>query len=208
MNRLLPWSALLLLLPVLGCPTGDDDDSSVDDDGDSVVENCPGSAGEFTICSPDMVEPYFEVPDGRECPRALPVANACDGPNPEIRWDNLPAGTVALALIFDDPTAGGFDHWAIFNIDAGESGLDAGISGDNVANDPPGDAVELVNGFGWEGYLGSCPGGVNRYSWRLYALSETLDAGITTYGALETAAEDASLGMAEMCHVFDGGQLP
>ncbi len=201
--------ALLLTLPLFSCtPTrgsDDDDDATVDDD-DATVDDDDATPVDFRMWSPDFVKPYFDNP--RDCEEALPLDNACQGSNPEIAWEGTPEGTVAFALVFDDPTAGNYPHWAIYNIPGDETGLAAGISGNTVTNMPPGDAVELVNGFGWSGYLGSCPGGLNQYRWRLWALSEEITSSPSSYSAVSTAAEAVSIEMVEMCHVFDGAELP
>jgi len=204
MNSLRLLALLGLSVPTLAltaCTTssGDDDDSVSDDDDAAAVD--------FAISSPDFVAPYFDVPANRDCDQALPVANACDGPNPEIVWEGVPDGTVAFALIFDDVSFNDYEHWAIFNIPATETGLAAAISGRNLTNSPPGDAIELSNPGGWEGYLGSCPGAVNQYRWRLWALDSELDANLNSFGAVIAAAEDASIEMVEMCHVFDGREI-
>ena len=201
LRLLLGLSALSFSL--LACGTShqhdddDDDDSAADDDDDSVP-------AEFAMWSPDFIDDD-NITHNYDCEQALPVENSCDGSSPQIMWEGAPEGTAAFALIFDDPTAGNFPHWAIYNIPADAVSLDAGISGNNVSNNPPGDAVELTNGFGWEGYLGSCPGGVNHYRWRLWALSEVLpEDSNMSYSALAAAAEASSLEMVSMCHVFDG----
>jgi Raf kinase inhibitor-like YbhB/YbcL family protein len=199
--------ALLFSLSLSGCVVvinnGDDDDAS--DDDDSVVDDDDATPPPFRVWSPDFVEPYFT--NTRDCEEALPLEFACDNNNPEIDWEGAPEGTAAFALIFDDPTAGGFPHWAIYNIPPTETGLAAAISGRDITNTPPGDAVELDNGFGWNGYLGSCPQGQNQYRWRLWALSEEITSNPSSYGALAAAAEGLSLEMVEMCHVFDGREL-
>jgi Raf kinase inhibitor-like YbhB/YbcL family protein len=179
--------------------TDDDDDDSADDDDDDIPP-------EFSMWSPDFIDDS-EISHSYDCEQALPVEFSCDGSNPEIAWEGAPEGTVAFAMVFDDPTAGEFPHWAIYNIPGSATGLDAGISGNGVTNNPPGDAIELANGFGWQGYLGSCPGGVNHYRWRLWALSEDLPSGLSSYSAVEAAAGDSSLGSVSMCHVFDGAAV-
>jgi Raf kinase inhibitor-like YbhB/YbcL family protein len=201
LRLLLCLSALSFSL--LGCGSGhqhgddDDDDSAADDDDDSVPV-------EFAMESPDFIDDS-EINHSYDCDQALPVEFSCYGANPQITWEGAPEGTVAFALIFDDISFNEFPHWAIFNIPAGETGLDAGISGYDVNNSPPGDAVELENGGGWLGYLGSCPGAVNHYRWRLWALSEELPLDSnTTYGEVAAEAEARALDMVSMCHVFDG----
>jgi len=192
---------LLVLLPTLlffvACgPDPDDDDASDDDDATDPIE--------FALWSPDFVDDEG-IDHSFDCEQALPPEFSCGNSNPEIRWEGAPEGTVAFALIFDDVSFGEYAHWAIYNISGDEDGLDAGISGYAVGNDPPGDAEELTNGSGFEGYLGSCPQFVNHYRWRLWALDSELDVDSSaSYGDLEDAAEDAELDSVEMCHVFDG----
>ena len=201
---------LLLALPLLACPPstsgGDDDDDDSAADDDDAVDDDDATPVPFRVWSPDFVKPYFDNP--HDCEEALALENACGGSNPEIAWEGAPEGTVAFALIFDDPTFFDYEHWAIFNIPGDETGLDAGISGNAVTNDPPAGSVELVNGGGWVGYFGSCPQLVNQYRWRLWALDAELDASLASYDAVIDAAEAASLEMVEMCSVFDGQELP
>ena len=200
----LTFCALTLALGACGhSHSDDDDDDSADDDDDD--DSVPV---EFAMWSPDFIDDE-NITHNYDCEQALPVEFSCDGSNPEIVWEGAPEGTVAFTLIFDDPTAGNFPHWAIYNIPASETGLAAGISGNNLTNTPPGDAIELDNGFGWNGYLGSCPGGVNHYRWRLWALSSLIDSSsASNYSTLAGAADSVALDMVEMCHVFDGSQIP
>jgi len=78
-----------------------------------------------------------------------------------------PPGTRSLALVCSDPDApaGTWHHWAIYDIAADATGLDAGYPAD-----APGQAV---NDFNRVGYGGPCPPkghGVHRYRFRLMAL--------------------------------------
>ena len=102
----------------------------------------------------------------------IPKENTCDGadqPLP-IAWTGVPAGTTELALLMDDPDAGGFVHWVVFDMTASASGsLPAGWSKSPDA--PP----QGTNGFGRVGYGGPCaPSGTHRYVFRLLALGEDL----------------------------------
>jgi len=192
----------LLLVAFVGCDStrgggssGDDDDSSLgDDDVDPV--------------SFRMWSTAFEDGD------LLPEDYECYQSNPAILWEGVPEGTEALALIFDDPTAGNFPHWAIYNIPPSATGLDEGISGQGVTNSPPAGASELENGFTYDGYLGSCPCSPtpNTYRWRLWALSEELpDPGpgnaSAQFNELADAAEDASIEELEMSHRYGPATL-
>ncbi|GEM_PF-1318830 len=188
--------SLLLLLPValVGCPTTptDDDDSGDDDDAAPV---------DFAFWSS-----AFE--DGG----TLPQEYECVNPNPELIWEGVPEGTVGLALVFDDPTAGNFPHWAIYNMDPASTGIPAGASG-NADCGPdrgglPDGSDELRNGFGWTGYLGSCGGcggggGPNTYRWRLWAVDTEIDlpAG-SSFDDLADAAEAGSIEMLQFGHQY------
>lgn len=145
----------------------------------------------FTLAS-------FDFEDGGEMPEAF----ACCLGNPALSWSGAPEGTQSFALIFDDPDAGGFAHWAVYNIPADVSGLDAGISGKAIEAALPEGASELDNGFGFPGYLGSCPPENHTYRWRLWALSGTLDTAPVTFSALEAQAGALALSLAELTHTF------
>ena len=109
----------------------------------------------------------------------IPAKYTCDGDNasPPLVISGVPAGTVTLALIMDDPDvpkqlrpSGVFDHWTVFNIqpdatEISESGT-VGMLG--------------VTGRGTLGYTGPCPPPQyepceHRYFFRLYALDTKLN---------------------------------
>ena len=171
------------------CPGDDDDDD--DDSSDAPVD--------FRFWSP-----AFE--DGA----MLPAEFECGEANPELSWEGVPEGTVALAMLFDDTSFGNYPHWAIYNLPAESTGLAAGISGyPGTNNDLPAGSSELVNGGGWTGYFGSCPcsASPNTYRWRLWALdSELAGPGIGSASAqfadLASAADGASIEMLEMTHQY------
>jgi hypothetical protein len=142
------------------------------------------------------------------CENTLPHAYSCSNNNPEINWEGIPGNAQSLVLIFDDPTAGNYPHWAIYDIPVTETGLNEAISGQYMTNTPPGDAQELDNGFGYNGYLGSCPGGVNTYRWRLYALNTVIGdysaggSASSQYAGLATYAENHAIASYEICHMY------
>ncbi len=100
---------------------------------------------------------------------AIPVKHSCDGQDlsPALDWDGAPTGTAVLALIVDDPDAGGFVHWVAYNIAGGPGGgLAEGVP-------PAGPPPQGRNGMGRSGYGGPCPpGGTHHYRFTLYALSQ------------------------------------
>jgi len=197
--------ALLLTCLLIPCLTAcgprvdDDDDDATGDDDDASVD--------FRVWSPDHVSADTLDSNPHDCELALPPEFSCFNPSPEIAWEGAPEGTEAFALIFDDPTAGNFPHWAIYNIPGDLRGLDQGASGAGAPGDIPDGATELSNGANQSTYLGSCPTApaINEYRWRLYALPAELDTQASaTFSELANDAEDAMIEMTTMCHVFDG----
>lgn len=166
----------------------------------------PTTTPEFSMSAPEFLDSTGHPLQG-ECDWVLPEAYSCSNVNPELLWENVPAGTVAFALIFDDPDAGDFPHWAIYNIPSSEVGLSEGISGDGAPDTPPGGSVELRNGTFQDGYFGSCPSSTHVYRWRLWALdSEITDtfsgSASQQYADLAAAAQSRSLGRTTLCHIF------
>ena len=101
----------------------------------------------------------------------IPSLYTCDGQDvsPPLEIGDVPEGTVALALVMDDPDAPGgtFDHWLVWNIPAGTAEIAEGT-------EPEG--VQGRTDFGRLGYGGPCPpSGTHRYMFKLYALGQELD---------------------------------
>lgn len=135
---------------------------------------------------------------------AIPRQHACDGQDtsPPLSWSDAPASAASLALVMDDPDAGGFVHWVAFNISPSASGsLPAGFSASPDA--PP----QGRNGFGRPGYGGPCPpSGSHRYVFRLLALDAMLPlAGNPSAAQVLAAADGHVLGEARLSGVFRRG---
>jgi hypothetical protein len=101
----------------------------------------------------------------------IPERHTCQGLDvpPDLTWTAVPAGTVELALVMDDPDANGFVHWIVTGIDPAVTGL--------IGGQLPEGAVEASNGFGNAGWAGPCPpegSGVHHYRFQLYALGQPL----------------------------------
>ena len=115
--------------------------------------------------------------------------------NPELVWSDPPAGTQAFVMIFDDPDARNYPHWAFYTADATLTGVPEGVS--NTMNLPTG-ITELRGGDGRVGYVPNCPGGRDHtYRWRLWAVN-TASLNLParpTFTQLQQAADAASLGM-------------
>ena len=131
----------------------------------------------------------------------VPEANTAYGDNTSIdlSWSNLPAGTVQLALICDDPVVVDigmmptpFVHWVAYNIPPSASGLPAGMSSDAEVTGVVGleGMINGVNGTQRPGYFGPRPpvnGQLHAYHFRVYALDADLDlpAGLNKAQLLE-----------------------
>jgi Raf kinase inhibitor-like YbhB/YbcL family protein len=143
----------------------------------------------------ELTSPAFE--DGE----AIPVKYSCDGEDisPALSWKNLPAGTVSLALIVDDPDAPGgtWVHWVAYDIPPETAGFPEKIP---ATSELPSGGKQGNNSWKRVGYGGPCPPrGTHRYFFKLYALDTVLglDTGFTK-GRLLRAMEG---------HVLDQGQL-
>ena len=102
---------------------------------------------------------------------AIPSDYTCDGPDLQlpVAWAGVPEGTAELALVMDDPDAGGFVHWVVVGIPPNVTELSDPLAGG---------ARHGRNGFGRTRYNGPCPpSGTHTYVTTLYALSESLNLG-------------------------------
>ena len=109
-----------------------------------------------------------------------------DNKSIDLNWSNLPAGTVQLALICDDPIVveigmmpTPFVHWVAYNIPASASGLPAGMPTDAevMGLDGLDGMINGLNGTRRSGYFGPRPpanGTLHAYHFRVYALDADL----------------------------------
>ena len=105
--------------------------------------------------------------------QTIPRKHTCDGPDlsPPIDWYGAPDGTLAFALIADDPDApvGTWVHWVLYDLPGDARSLPEGVS---TTETLPRGGAQGKNDFGRIGYGGPCPppGRPHRYSFKLYAL--------------------------------------
>lgn len=124
----------------------------------------------------------------------------------DLNWDNLPEGTVQLAVVCDDPKVvelgmmpTPFVHWVAYNIPASASGLPAALPSDAEITGIEGleGMINGINGLGRTGYFGPRPpvnGQLHAYHFRVYAIDA--DLGL-----------EAGLGRDELLAAIDGHVL-
>jgi len=125
------------------------------------------AAASFTISSPSF-------PNGGDIPKKF----TCDGPDisPKLVWNDPPAGTLAFALLVDDPDVpvGNWNHWTMWNLPPALRGLPEGVSKQYRL---PDGSAQGENDFDKPGYNGPCPpeGAPHHYYFKLFALDAKLD---------------------------------
>ena len=121
---------------------------------------------------------------------AIPQRFTCDGENrsPPLAWAGVPAGTVEIALVVDDPDAprGTYVHWVVDGLDPASTELAEGAV-------PP-DARQLPNSAGKVGYTGPCPPGgpAHHYRFTVYALQRRAEVGADASPDAAIAAIEAA----------------
>ena len=131
----------------------------------------------------------------------IPSKYTCDGEDisPPLKWDNVPPGTVSIAIISDDPDApmGTWVHWVLFNLQAKTRELKENFPNDETLEDG---SRQGVTDFGATGYGGPCPpGGVHRYFFKIYALDVKIDlVSIVDKEALLSEMEEHIIGQGQL----------
>src|SRR5438067_13879094 len=102
--RLAGGSLALVVLVLAACQAGVGQSAATE----GAVQTSKGSNG-FALTSPEFTEG-----------QAIPRRYACDGDgvSPPLAWSGAPGDAAALALVMDDPDAGGFVHWVVLDMTA------------------------------------------------------------------------------------------
>ncbi|MCX7620480.1 MAG: YbhB/YbcL family Raf kinase inhibitor-like protein [Acidimicrobiales bacterium] len=115
----------------------------------------------FTLTAPEF-QTGGTLPSDYQCPSTS---------SPALIWTQPPAGTVELALVVIDVSAGNRVHWLVVAIPANVPGLSKGASGVAGGSLPPG-AIELRNSAGAVGWDPPCPADeIHAYSFQLLAFT-------------------------------------
>ena len=99
----------------------------------------------------------------------IPSKYTCDGLNinPDLMVENIPANTISLAVIIDDPDApkGTFCHWLVWDIPP-----------KNIIKEDSRPGTQGRNSMHENKYFGPCPpSGTHHYHFKVYALNTKLN---------------------------------
>lgn len=168
-RRLFLSAAAGAVAATAGCLDGGDS-SGAGDDGDPYGDggDQSGTGGGFEFGT-----------DAFEDGGTVPVEYTCDGEDrsPPLSVGGLPDGAETLAVVVDDPDAGGFAHWLLWNVPADGGSIPAGIERAETVSELDG-ARQGTNDFDEVGYRGPCPpggDGPHTYRFTAHAVETTLD---------------------------------
>jgi Raf kinase inhibitor-like YbhB/YbcL family protein len=134
----------------------------------------------------------------------IPKQYTCDGPNtqPQLAWTGIPSKAKEVAVVVDDPDAGGgtFVHWVLFGLKPSVTSLPEG-------GPLPDGARQAKNGAGKAAWMGPCPpppDPAHHYRFTVYGLDHTLDVndGADKEGAL-AAIQEAAISKGVLTATFD-----
>jgi Raf kinase inhibitor-like YbhB/YbcL family protein len=184
-------AAVAVLLALLAACGGNDDGGAADSPtltGAASVAGSPTGGMRLGVSSNVLTE------EG-----SIPTAYTCDGENtsPDVQWTGAPDGARSFTVLMDDPDAGGFVHWLVYNIPGSAIGLPGGVTDEETLADG---ARQGTNSRGDTGYTGPCPpSGTHTYVITVYALDVALD--------IQPGAEALEVITAMEGHILATGRL-
>lgn len=126
--------------------------------------------------------------------------------SPPLTVESVPSAAATLALVVDDPDAGGFLHWLIWNVPADRSSIPEGVPRRETV-ESLGGARQGTNDFGEVGYRGPLPpadDGPHTYRFTASAVDTTLEvAAGADRAALESALDGHTLDTVQFSGEFD-----
>lgn len=151
-------------------------------DGIEADDTLPGEGEDL---AEEGVGMSMTVPFTTDGPIPARFTCAAENVSPPITWENLPEGTVEVAIQVIDLEAENFTHWAITGLRPDTGGIEEG--------EVPEGAIQAKNSNGSIGYFGPCPpkGQTHNYLFEVDALdrSITLPNGVDADTLLEAIGE-------------------
>jgi Raf kinase inhibitor-like YbhB/YbcL family protein len=194
MRRWLGWVAVAFLMVGCGARTSVPNGPAINDTLFTPAPKLTAAPTTASALEPPTVQapsqPAFSLSSAAfQEGDAIPPEYTCDGEDisPELSWAGAPDGAASLMLVMDDPDAGGWVHWVVFNLPAADGSLPRNIPAGPLASG----ALHGVNSWGDAAYGGPCPHSAeHRYVFTLYALDTDLglEAGATGDDLLQAAA--------------------
>jgi Raf kinase inhibitor-like YbhB/YbcL family protein len=161
----------------------------------SVPSDAQGTPPAGSQRSAAMVLTIAGWPDGGQIPAKFTQAG--EQVSPELKWTNVPAGTVSFVVNMLDPDVAiqrGTEtqpHWIVWNIPGSATGLPEGVKAG--AEIPDGSRQISASGPQYRGPGAPATGPLHHYTFEVYALDTKLDVTASTNdqpvpAALETRA--------------------
>jgi Raf kinase inhibitor-like YbhB/YbcL family protein len=137
-----------------------------------------GAGGQRGAAAPAMTLTTTGWADGAQIP--VKYTQAVPNPvSPELKWNNVPQGTMSFVLHFHDPdvaiggTTNDQVHWLVWNIPATSTGLPEGVpQGAQLAD---GSRQISASGATYRGPGAPANGPFHHYTFEIYALDTMLD---------------------------------
>lgn len=214
LKSLLPFICIILLVSCGG--GGDSTAPNYQNSAPSTEEATP--VEEETPAEADNTPAFALSSENFNDGNAIPLRHACTAlggtdASPQFSWKNSPAGTARYALIMDDETSPcGAEslacvHWALFNIPATTTSLDADVDISAIEG-----SVEGNTYIPTTDYEGPCPPSEHAYKTTVYALDssmEVLPANSTfTRSTFESYYSGSILDKAELMGTFNPDTAP